>query len=348
MGESGFEDLTLSFLDGVEDLLVNETLLCAARNIRGPVQLPFHPAIYTLLRCLQIIFYIVVLPTVVTLNSFVLYLVWKFKTFHTPQFALASQVVVINLVAAVNNVAVGLLNAIANQWLLGLPMCIIVGAVYYFCNLLRRMLLLTLVIEQFCSVFFPYLYPKYRKKVVCGLTFVCYFVSAVITAAAGVLDCFIFSTARWICAISSCSVKCTIFQQVAGMGLFLPISVVPIFLFWALYLKAKKARLQEAAAVDDGDGIKQRERRASVTFFLMFLVLFVATVPFGILGFILNVSSVAANPAASLWLYLLRVISGNGFHTPLVVDPLFILRNKDTRDVLTKLPWIPGFIKRQL
>ena len=67
-------------------------------SLSGPVELPFSSTLSTTtVRSLQAIFYILFILFGITLNTLVIVLVAKYKKLQTRSFAIALQVVVLNL-----------------------------------------------------------------------------------------------------------------------------------------------------------------------------------------------------------------------------------------------------------
>ena len=144
----------------------NQTLTCAARNIQGPVELPSLPDLLTfVVRCVLILYCMYVCFFGVALNIWTPYLVWKFKSLHNMSFYFAVQISIINIIGSIFVVFPSLVGVIANEWLLGEPMCILLGAVHQITFSLRAILMMILVLDRFCLVFMPYWYPRNCAKI---------------------------------------------------------------------------------------------------------------------------------------------------------------------------------------
>lgn len=115
----------------------NETLRCSEKGIQGPVELPYPSPLLIFFRALLTIYYIFVIFFAILLNSFVVYLVCKFKQLRNIEFAIAIQLVFINIITGILTLPPGVISAIANQWLLSEPVCIAVAAIYHFVGLTR-------------------------------------------------------------------------------------------------------------------------------------------------------------------------------------------------------------------
>ena len=324
---------------------VNDSMSCAALNIQGPVELPLPFLLPLITRCLLVIYYMMVTFFGTVFNSVVLFVVCKHKKLRTLSFAYAIQIVISNIIGCVTTLPIALVSAIYNQFLFGEHMCLISGSLYYDFAILRVGLFLGLVTDRFCSVFMTYSYPKYRVKVVCVTTAVIYIVTAVASVFAAVFDCYTFSATSWICRIATtCSPQCHGIRVLIGVILVIPWSVAPVVMYIALFYKGWKARKTMPVAASDLTGEQKktkREWRATITFFLMFCSLFLVTTPPGILSGIANGVSISSD---SEWFYIVDALTLNMFFLSYIVDPFFILRNRDVREVVSEITWIPKIL----
>ena len=83
---------------------------------------------------------------------------------------------------------------------------------------------------------------------------------------------------------------------------------------------------------------ENKNRRASITFFLMLLSLFLVSAPPGLTSAALNIAGRTTDTTESVWFYFVDAISLILGH---VADPIFILRNQDVREVISHIEWIP-------
>ena len=96
----------------------NVTLSCAARNIQGPVILPYSTALTTTVRAILSLYFIILLLAGAFLNTLVLVLVAKYKQLQTYAFGIALQVIILNLLLMIPTM-VALVSTISNQWVFG-------------------------------------------------------------------------------------------------------------------------------------------------------------------------------------------------------------------------------------
>ena len=152
----------------------------------------------------------------IPLNSFVLFLVWKFKTLRNLEFALACQVVVFNLVGSVFVAPLSPISAISNEWLLATPTYVHHHNIMPLLHLELCLCWALLLTASSMSLAMSFACPKYCNKVLCGGFVGIYLLSLVFLILPASLDCNTFSASTWICQISgSCSVRCNIIRQVA-------------------------------------------------------------------------------------------------------------------------------------
>ena len=329
-------------MSGIEG---NDSISCAARNIQSPVELPLSFLLPLITRCLLVIFYMMVSFFGTVFNSVVLFVVCKHKKLRTLSFAYAIQIVISNIIGSVTTLPIALVSAIYNQFLFGEHMCLISGSLNYDFSVLRVVLFLGLVTDRFCSVFMTYSYPKYRVKVVCVTTAVIYLITFVASVLPAIFDCYTFSASSWICRIdATCSSQCQGIRLSLGFGIVLPSSVIPVVMYIALFYKGWKARKSLPVAASDLTGEykkAKREWRATITFFLMFCSLFLVITPPGALNGITNGVNISRD---SEWFYILDTITQNMFYLAYIFDPFFILRNREVREVVSEITWIPKIL----
>lgn len=194
----------------------------------------------------------------------------------------------------------------------------------------------------------PFLYPKLRVKVLISMIVVMYAVAISVPTISAVLDCYSFAFTTWICRFTpQCGLPCGTIRLVSGFIVFTVLcSVIPIVLYAILYCKAKRAMgTQHNGSATDMQA--ERQRRASITFFLMFLALFLVIIPNGTVSLIVSAPGIAATPNTSLWLYIVDIFTLNIFTLVYITDPIFLMRNKDVREVVAKLNvnWMLKFLK---
>ena len=332
-------------LSNNSSMSINETqsLICAARNIQQDVSLPYSTTLTSILRSFEIIFNIHAIAFGALLNFMVLVLVKKFKSLQTFSFAIALQVIVIDLIIVSFHHPTSLVTALANKWVFGEYVCVIVGFAIILTFIIRMVLMLTLVIDRFCNVFMPFYYPKRRKKIMLSLTLAAWSLTILmcIIMLPGLNDCYNFVPEGWGCYASPrCNGRCTIISNAIFSLIVLPSGIVPIFLYSALFWKAKKIKKSTVSAANDltdNGNTTRREWRATITFFLLFMAVFVVTVPPIFLYYILELIF-----PSSTWVNIIQRFSSNMIPSLVILDPLFIMRDRDMRIAMAQLKWVPS------
>lgn len=311
---------------------------CAARTTEGSVELPFPPLVLIITSSVLLGYYILTCLSGTFFNSAILFLVCKFKKLRTLPFFFAAQIAVINLLGALNHL-LSAINAATQEWYLGEEMCIVVGFFQSLLNLLRVVVMLSFVIDRCFTVFLPFLYPKIRTKTLVCLTVGAYLLAIIALVISAGFSCFGFSAMTFNCTISStCSDACEIVTQFIGIFIYFPVNVLSLILYIILFWKAKKIKNGTVPTANDlanDPETKKREWRATFTFFLMFLALFIVFIPPGLT--LIICTSIDASPYEILSVYIVHAVALNLFKLSYTTDALFILWNRDMREVISEL-----------
>ena len=313
-----------------------DNLTCVASNIQGPVELPYSLTFSVALRSIQAIFNSLLVFAGVLLNGMVIVLVAKYKKLQTHSIGIALQVVALDLLLSLF-ILLSVINSIANRWLFGEYMCAITGMFGLTIGLARTFLMFVFVIDRYLSVFWTYSYPKHKVIVILCLSIVSWMFSLLVSIPLlpGILDCYYFTQISWNCAFrAACHKSCSIYSNTFYAVVVIPLTIVPVFFYIKLYWrgrKVRKAMVAEGSATD----LLQREWKATITFFLLFLSVFLVTLPSITLTVIISrVFPLAERPPAA---YVLSAVSGSVTSLLIVTDPIVIMRNKDVREILSKV-----------
>ena len=153
----------------------------------------------TVLRYLSIGFISLMFPISLTLTSFTIFLILKFKHLRQTTFLLAMQLLILDLGISISYVPAALLSAANGRWILGLPMCAIVHAVILFTYELRGWLMFVFVCDRFLTVFIPFKYSKYRKKFIWFLYCVILAITVINVVVITGSNCSGFNRQLWVC-----------------------------------------------------------------------------------------------------------------------------------------------------
>ena len=329
-GESG------SGYAGAENL----TLSCAAEGIQEKVVSPYSEPFSITLRVLQGIFYASVSITGSFLNILVIVLVAKNRQLQNISFLVTLQVVCLDLILSITCLF-GFVNIVANRWLFGEGLCTTVSLLIYIATTQRSLLMFAFVIDRFLSVFWTYYYPMHKAKINITLSGVSWAVSIIIgiMLTSPILDCYRFNEASWVCSISvTCNNACSIFVLVFSLTILVPSTVLPVVLYAALYYKSRKITKSTNVATAGEMALKdlhQRERKATITFFLLFLTVLLVTAPGTIASIIISTAYSDHTPPPGV--YIVILVSAQCILLLLVSDPIILMRNADMREVIAKV-----------
>ena len=293
----------------------------------------FSTALDTALRAFQIIYALLLVVIGSLLNSLIVFLVCKFRQLKTLSFGIALQICVTDLCLSLTYGFPLILNEIAGHWILGVELCVFVGFMLVFFIFLRDFLLLVFSIDKFCSVFVPFCYPKFSYKIVvilCVVSLCMCFVFSIISIP-GLVDCYgLFEAATACSFIPTCNNICEAFGYsfilIGSLG-----SIVPIFLYLGLFIKGRRLHHNHLKILPRNENsISRKDWRASKTFALVFLAVFVVIKP----PYVLYVTLL---PTANVASYIVLKISFNIMFVCVITDPLLIMRNTDVKESLKEI-----------
>lgn len=334
--------MTDSMRDMGENGSANQTLSCTAWTIQ-PMELPFPEVLLTMTRGILLVCFVLISFFGTVLNSLLLFLMCKFKNLRTWSFFVVAQIAVINLLASLITMPINVVGVSAQQWPLGEHVCGTVGFFRSWLDLLRVLVMLVFVTDRCCTVFLPFLYPNHRVKVVTCLTVGVHVIALVASVLPVGLSCLGYNMMSFTCHISSiCSNTCRLLYLSLGGVLYIPADFLPVVFYIALFCKARKLKnavVQTSNDLAHDPETPKREWRVTHTFFLVFLALFLVKVPPGFA--LMIVYSIGLSPRESLTAYMIDVVSSNMFKVKFITDPVFILRNRDIKEAMLELSWMP-------
>lgn len=331
----------------------NETLFgltCEERQVEFGSPLPLSMIAAQVLRYMQITYYLICFPLGVSLNLLVLLLIFRFKKLQNITFILAFQVSASDLVNATIVFPTSAANAIADHYVFT-GMCTAIGIVVFHMRIARIYLMFVLALDRFLTVFTPFWYQRCRMRVIIVLSLGAWIVSFIIALipVEGLLDCYSFQRHTWACVPSTgCSNKnaCSVYNS-TSIALSNGCNVISLLLYFIMFCKARQLRnkirtLQKSSANCEAgmrDAVTEslrRDRRANMTFFLLFLSLTGVSIPpflFFVVGNpIITALNVVPPPA-----YIIVGIIGRATYPLLtIVDPIVIMRNQDFKEVMGK------------
>jgi predicted nucleic acid-binding Zn ribbon protein len=346
---------TLLLVNNTATTAPQDALTCEQRQYEFGFPLPLTTNVANVLRYMQVAYYLMCLPFGFFLNLFVTVLIAHTKKLQNATFILALQVCASDMINAAIVFPTSAANAIADRYVFT-GFCTTIGFALFFLRIVRIYLMLVLVLDRFCSVFMPFWYQRNKIKVIVPLSLGAWIWSFTITIipVRGILDCYSFSRSTWACVpISGCRNPnaCSIYIS-SSIALSNFCNVIGLVLYSILFYKAKKIQNKiavapqpdtESTCTEERKAAAERlkrERRANITFLLLFLALVGVGLPpfiFFVIGRPLVSSlNIVPHPA-----YTVIQVIGRAFY-PLItiMDPIVIMRNQDFRAAMR------NFLKR--
>ena len=340
---------------GVEDnstmLMDNMTLTCEQIQEEFGSPLPIPTNVENPLRVLQALYYIINLVLGVLLNLLVIVLTLRFKRLQNITFLLGFQVCISDMINGTVTLPASAANAIAGRFVFT-GLCSLFGLIQFFLGLARTYLMFVLVFDRFCTVLVPFWFQRHRVRMVISLSlgaWILAFVVALIPVK-GLLDCYTVRRSGWACFPSQgCNHQgeCLTYTWII-LILTNTSSVVSLIMYLVLFCKARKLRNLKVTIVQQLDVSAEeeraatarklkRERRANVTFFLLYLSLIGVSLPpvvFLIIGRAIIFFSSKAVPTTYS---VVEILAGSSFSLLMIIDPIVIMRNEDFKEVIKKL-----------
>lgn len=325
-------------------------LTCQQRQEEfGLIPLRLSPDTANVLRYMQVTYYIICFPFGVVLNFLIISLILRFKKLQTLTFILALQVIVCDLTNAVIVFPTSAANAISERFVFT-GLCPVIGFILFYVRIARTYFMFVLALDRFCTVFLPFWYQSNRNRVklVTLLSLVAWIVAFIVALipAKGLLDCYSFQRNTWACVPANGCIhqnECSVYIAIS-VALSNTCNVVSLVLYFALFCKARTMRSKIVKVDPNSEGAKaltiqklKQERRANLTFFLLFLALAgVSFLPF--IFFVVGrpiITSLEIVPSPE---YTIAGIIGRAtFPLLTIIDPIVIMRNQDFREVTGKL-----------
>ena len=307
-------------------------------------------AIANPLRYLQLSYYMICYPIAFLLNSFVIFIIARFKKLHNTTFYLALQIIVANLANIVVYYPYSSANAIADKNV-SLALCPVLGFLTSFLLAARNLLMFVLVADRFCLIFLPFWYGRHRVRVVVPLSIAGWLLALTVAVIPliSLRKCYALIRVTWVCFVgrgcdmpqcSSYSIFVSLFNNV---GTF-----IAFCLYLALYCKAKKIKnkITAASTSDESEEVRKaakearkRDRRANATVMILFSALIGVTLPAFFFGIFIRALAIVISTenttfAANSYFVFISVVLTNLYLLIFITDPIVIMRNQDVRDVM--------------
>ncbi len=146
----------------------------------------------------------------------------------------------------------------------------------------------------------------------------------------GMLDCYAYSSLGYQCVgTPNCSQVCAITLNIVNVVIIFAV-ILPMVLYFVLFGIARRSR-RGIAAANDRDATFEREWRATIMFTALFLLILPVFICAGVHFLISLFIEIPA------WFDIVVLGSVDVFTLLSIMDPIVIMRNRDTREVISKL-----------
>lgn len=285
-------------------------------------------------------------------NGTVLFLVFNNKTLRYRSIIVSLGLVVADLLMAIVWNFQAISTAIAGEWPFTDLGCDILGFLLQTLLYVRWFEVAVIVLDRFFLIVFPMSYQTWNKALMIVLTILAWLVPVIISLPTPITG---YGYELWI-SLSACSLSNTdsntdkgySYFYISLFGIFLIIGgVMPTVLYLILYCIGRHKRLrmrqelqlgEQQESADSGKSrrlvrrrsivfIQERDRRALLTFFIVFLCIFTTQLPVYVTSALHHRNDIFPKiPTAVhfvfLYIYMLST----------VLDPIVIMRNKDFKE----------------
>ena len=205
-------------------------------------------------------------------------------------FILSLQIPIINVLQTVALGPIVFVTAMFQTWKFGKYGCYASAIVLNMLRTCRWLTMFTITLDRFLSVSSPFNYPKIANLAVTVLSLVFWVVSLLLSIPPLFnFGCYIFFVEEMTCALDwVCpNIYCYLFYVAATGFIFLLGGVVPVCMYVMMLRRAWKFSRANTLGQLDGEQIHvrqqhltQRDVRAIITFFVLFVTLIGLTLPF--------------------------------------------------------------------
>ena len=210
----------------------------------------FLSNIVPVVRNLQLVFLLLVAVSALTLNVLVTTVAWKNRRMDFEEMANSAAIAVLDITWILLVHPIAIFAIISKSWPSEKIFCTITGSFNLCVVLLRNQLVGLALLDKFCSVFSPFKYPRYRRKIIRILwTFAVLFalVYAILPVVVQKAGRYSFYSAYAACFLAAACPKPPCYVHVAVMATHWITfwAVLPTVLFIAMYVKAKMLSARE-------------------------------------------------------------------------------------------------------
>ena len=277
---------------------------------------------------------IIIITLSLTINSIIVYLVFRYKQLRQRSFYLALQLIVINFIYTLLVLPTVVVTSIIRSWIFGSVMCIILGASTSFFFTGHYMMILTMALDRFFAVFMPFFYNRHGNKIAVVLSIILWPLSSLGPIAAIVLDCYTFIPMYKTCASSACNSACALFVPIYGWIFVLSCNVIPLMVYVALYLKGKQLQRKANVGMSPEEKAKTAFNGRVCKTFAIIAMVFIGV---GLTSFVFYAWFTIEFSRVTLEYYIAQSLVGRTMASSITIaDPVIILRNRDVHDAWSK------------
>ena len=282
-----------------------------------------------------VLFILVILPSL-SLNMFTIFLIAKYKCLQYRELVLALQILVINMVYSIVELT-AIVSSFAGDWILGHELCQLVAFIRESTIMIRYLFSLLYAVDRIMTVFAPFWYLQYGKTTTVMLSIGIWVVGLSRGAVPLGLDCIAFVPTAKICLpVSSCSEDCKISSILYIAVTYTLGSIVPFILYVVLLCKAKRIISKRNKHTDKSNKM-QLSKRASTTFFILFLTVMICRLPAFIIFITIQIQLAIDRRIPPVLAGLHMVVTRMLFTSLPIFDAIVILRNRDVQLTLQRL-----------
>lgn len=231
--------------------------------------------------------------------------VWRYRETERRTFLFSLLLLYFNMQYTFVVLPLSFISCIAREWIFGEGVCILVGGIRDSFMAGNFIMLMTLTVDHFLTVFAPFFYARHGKKMAVGLFLSPFLVSVIRFVVFASLDCIAYIPTHKMCSISAvCGTTCTVLFFLLKLSVKLMGILMATVLCSIVY--AKLRRLDKKAALSE----ENRKQLIDRKIFYTFVWLMVSLIGKFLIGFMLSFVYYLSSPQ-SIGPYLVQSILGH-------------------------------------
>ena len=289
-------------------------------------------------------------------NGLVLFLVAKYKRLRSNHSVLLTLLLVASdLALTVTYILPTFVTTIYKEWEFGKTGCVAFGFLASDFLLTRWMIISLFCMDRFFNVKFPFKYKRRRKVILIVLSVAAWLIPAVATGVPIQVFAGFELRSNIPTCLPECNSKnrysglCKVYYAITSSISFFMGSILPMIIYSWLYCKGKTARMSIRNSIGhitlqvtggiikkpytDYKTINDRDRRATLTFMLVFITVLVTAAP-AFTSQAIRASNIKFHCSIPIYVHfvILHILL-----LAFILNPLFIMRDADFRHCLRHL-----------